>query len=71
MRARGTDATDDSSYPPLWPALALYALWIYLDQSPEHAGRLSMWFRSVRFWRYFAEYYPASCVLHFLRFALY
>ncbi|KAI0684976.1 DAGAT-domain-containing protein [Cytidiella melzeri] len=48
------------SYPPLWPFLALYALFIVLDPSPENGGRLSPWFRRGRFWRYFAEYYPAS-----------
>ncbi|KAI0766022.1 DAGAT-domain-containing protein [Irpex lacteus] len=48
------------SYPPLWPFLALYLLFIYVDPSPEHGGRLSPWFRRGRFWRYFAEYYPAS-----------
>ncbi|TBU39554.1 DAGAT-domain-containing protein [Dichomitus squalens] len=50
-----------SSFPPLWPLLAAYWIWIaYVDKSPEHGGRLSPWFRSLRFWRYFADYYPAS-----------
>ncbi|KZT00590.1 DAGAT-domain-containing protein [Laetiporus sulphureus 93-53] len=49
------------SYPPLWPFLAAYMLWVHvLDKSPEKGGRLSAWFRSGRFWRYFADYYPAS-----------
>jgi len=49
------------SFPPLWPLLAVYMIWaIYIDRSPEHGGRLSPWFRSGRFWRYFADYYPAS-----------
>ncbi|GJE99276.1 DAGAT-domain-containing protein [Phanerochaete sordida] len=48
------------SYPPLWPILAVYLLWTFWDKSPEHGGRISPWFRSLRFWRYFAEYYPAS-----------
>lgn len=50
------------SCPPLWPLLAAYGLWIWLDASPEHGGRTSPWFRAGRFWRYFAEYYPASYV---------
>ncbi|KAI0794243.1 DAGAT-domain-containing protein [Fomes fomentarius] len=51
------------SFPPLWPFLAAYWIWIaYIDKSPEHGGRLSPWFRSSRFWRHFAEYYPASLV---------
>ncbi|RPD58967.1 DAGAT-domain-containing protein [Lentinus tigrinus ALCF2SS1-7] len=49
------------SFPPLWPFLAAYWVWIaYIDKSPEHGGRMSPWFRSLRFWRYFADYYPAS-----------
>ena len=50
-----------SSFPPLWPLLAAYMVWVmYIDRSPVHGGRMSPWFRSLRFWRYFAEYYPAS-----------
>ncbi|KAI0923609.1 hypothetical protein AcW1_006514 [Taiwanofungus camphoratus] len=49
------------SFPPLWPLLAAYMFWILcVNQSPEQGGRLSPWFRSARFWRYFADYYPAS-----------
>lgn len=49
------------AFPPLWPALVYYIVWIYyLDKSPENGGRSSQWFRSMRFWKYFAEYYPAS-----------
>ncbi|KAJ7582275.1 diacylglycerol acyltransferase-domain-containing protein [Mycena floridula] len=49
------------SLPPLWPFLAAYHVWvIWIDQSPEHGGRTSQWFRSMRIWQYFAEYYPAS-----------
>ncbi|KAI0075339.1 DAGAT-domain-containing protein [Panus rudis PR-1116 ss-1] len=49
-----------ASYPPVWPFLAIYLLWIHLDSSPEHGGRTSPTFRSFVFWKYFAEYYPAS-----------
>ncbi|KAI1790256.1 DAGAT-domain-containing protein [Ganoderma leucocontextum] len=49
------------SFPPLWPFLAAYLVWIaYIDKGPEKGGRLSPWFRSTPFWRYFADYYPAS-----------
>ncbi|KAF8957112.1 diacylglycerol acyltransferase-domain-containing protein [Flammula alnicola] len=49
------------SIPPLWPFLAIYYFWArWIDNSPERGGRSSMWFRSTRFWKYFAEYYPAS-----------
>lgn len=53
-----------SSYPPLWPLLSVYYVWAnWIDKSPEHGGRTSPWFRSLKFWTYFADYYPASCVL--------
>ncbi|KAF9234099.1 diacylglycerol acyltransferase-domain-containing protein [Melanogaster broomeanus] len=50
------------SVPPLWPFLAMYVVWIlWIDKSPENGMRLSPWFRSLKIWKYFAEYYPASC----------
>ncbi|KAF4610836.1 hypothetical protein D9613_007188 [Agrocybe pediades] len=49
------------SVPPLWPILAVYFIWARcIDNAPDHGGRSSQWFRSMRFWRYFADYYPAS-----------
>ncbi|KAJ7780289.1 DAGAT-domain-containing protein [Mycena maculata] len=49
------------SYPPLWPFLCMYQVWaLWIDKSPENGGRISPWFRSLKFWRYFADYYPAS-----------
>ncbi|KAF8634612.1 hypothetical protein AX15_000818 [Amanita polypyramis BW_CC] len=49
------------SIPPLWPLLAVYLIWaICIDKAPERGGRTSRWFRSSVFWRYFANYYPAS-----------
>ncbi|KAK7445140.1 diacylglycerol O-acyltransferase 1 [Stygiomarasmius scandens] len=49
------------SFPPLWPFLAAYQIWVlWIDQSPEHGGRIAPWFRRWRFWNYFADYYPAS-----------
>ncbi|KAI9440664.1 DAGAT-domain-containing protein [Lactarius indigo] len=48
------------SYPPLWPFVIIYMIWIHIDSAPERGGRVSPWFRSVRFWKIFAEYYPAS-----------
>ncbi|KDQ61921.1 hypothetical protein JAAARDRAFT_66925 [Jaapia argillacea MUCL 33604] len=51
------------SFPQLWPFIAVYLVWIFwIDKSPEQGGRISPWFRSSRFWRYFAEYYPASLI---------
>ena len=55
-----------SSFPSIWPMATLYMIWVYfIDKSPEHGGRSSYWFRSLWFWKYFAEYYPASYVLSF------
>ena len=51
------------SIPRLWPFLILYVIYMFTDKSPEHGGRISPWFRGTKFWRLFAEYYPASCVL--------
>ncbi|ETW78817.1 hypothetical protein HETIRDRAFT_155947 [Heterobasidion irregulare TC 32-1] len=52
------------SFPPLWPFLAIYFIWLlYVDGGPEHGGRLSPWFRSLPFFKHFAEYYPASGAL--------
>ena len=52
-----------SSIPPLWPLLAVYLFWVRcVDKSPENGGRTSQWFRSLSFWKYFADYYPASYV---------
>ncbi|KIK05706.1 hypothetical protein K443DRAFT_3707 [Laccaria amethystina LaAM-08-1] len=49
------------SIPPLWPFLAVYLFWARcVDKSPENGGRTSQWFRSLSFWKYFADYYPAS-----------
>ncbi|KAF9256519.1 diacylglycerol acyltransferase [Marasmius fiardii PR-910] len=49
------------SIPPLWPFLTIYFIWVrWIDQSPEKGGRTSQWFRKLSFWRYFADYYPAS-----------
>jgi hypothetical protein len=54
--------TSISSFPQIWPLLVLYQLYIFVDKSPEQGGKTSHWFRSMRVWKYFADYYPASCV---------
>ncbi|KAG2141965.1 diacylglycerol acyltransferase-domain-containing protein, partial [Suillus clintonianus] len=49
------------SIPVLWPFLAMYLIWIFcIDKSPSYGNRLTPWFRSLKVWQYFAEYYPAS-----------
>lgn len=47
--------------PPLWPILILYIIYLLRDNSPfdgSAARRYSPTFRSLRIWRYFAEYFP-------------
>ncbi|KAG1738947.1 diacylglycerol acyltransferase-domain-containing protein [Suillus lakei] len=49
------------SIPALWPFLVMYLVWIFcIDKSPAYGNRLAPWFRSLKIWQYFAEYYPAS-----------
>ncbi|KAF7289446.1 Diacylglycerol o-acyltransferase [Mycena chlorophos] len=49
------------SYPPLWPLLVVYLIWVnYIDDGPENGTRSSDWFRSLKLWTYFVDYYPAS-----------
>ncbi|KAJ7065260.1 DAGAT-domain-containing protein [Mycena amicta] len=49
------------SYPPLWPLLFMYHIWVnFIDTGPENGTRSSQWFRSLKMWTYFADYYPAS-----------
>ncbi|SJL07119.1 related to diacylglycerol acyltransferase type 2b [Armillaria ostoyae] len=49
------------SFPPLWPLLALYHIWVhYIDKASIHGGRPSKWFRDFVCWKYFADYYPIS-----------
>jgi len=48
------------SFPPLWPILGVYYLWVLCDNKAEYGGRLNMRVRSLSFWKYFADYYPAS-----------
>ncbi|EIW75198.1 diacylglycerol-acyltransferase [Coniophora puteana RWD-64-598 SS2] len=51
------------SVPALWPFIATYWIWVhYIDTSPAYGTRLSPWFRSLKIWQYFADYYPASYV---------
>ena len=58
----GPSFSFNSSFPFLWPILAVYMIFVYFDKAPEHGGRSNQWFRSCLFWRYFADYYPASYV---------
>ncbi|TIB62682.1 hypothetical protein E3P77_03796 [Wallemia ichthyophaga] len=52
------------SFPPLWPLLIPYLIWAFLfDDAPENGGRPKHWFRDSAVWRFFAEYYPVSCVV--------
>ncbi|KAF6753425.1 DAGAT-domain-containing protein [Ephemerocybe angulata] len=49
------------SFPPLWPLLTVYSVWaLFVDTAPERGGRASHLMRSLPFWRYWADYYPAT-----------
>jgi len=48
------------SFPPLWPFIFLYILWVAIDPAPERGGRRSQWVRSWRLWEYYTSYFPAS-----------
>ncbi|KAK0487086.1 diacylglycerol acyltransferase-domain-containing protein [Armillaria novae-zelandiae] len=49
------------SFPPLWPVLAFYHIWVHhIDKASIHGGRPSKWFRDFVCWKYFADYYPIS-----------
>ncbi|KAK0450461.1 diacylglycerol-acyltransferase [Desarmillaria tabescens] len=51
------------SFPPLWPPVTCYMIWVYcLDKSPEHGGRVWHWYRRCSWWRYFVAYYPITCL---------
>ncbi|KAF7309536.1 Diacylglycerol o-acyltransferase [Mycena indigotica] len=53
------------SFPPLWPLILVYHVWVnYIDNGPENGTRSSQWFRSLKMWTYFADYYPASYGFH-------
>lgn len=48
------------SFPPLWPFILIYVLWVIFDEAPEKGGRRSAWVRSWRIWDYYTSYFPAS-----------
>ncbi|KAH8833335.1 diacylglycerol acyltransferase-domain-containing protein [Flagelloscypha sp. PMI_526] len=51
------------SFPPLWPFLAAYMIWIhFIDTAPVRGGRPSRRFRALPWFQYIADYYPASIV---------
>jgi len=57
------DVFGDRSFPPLWPILTIYLVWsLWIDNASETGGRPSNFVRSLPFWRYFADYYPATYV---------
>lgn len=48
--------------PFLWPLHFAYLIYLWRDQSPEHGGRRSDWFRRLSCWNYFAGYFPVKLV---------
>src|ERR1700761_370004 len=49
-----------SSFPPLWPLILGYMIWIQVDTSPISGRRYSPRLRRMKCWKYFADYYPPS-----------
>jgi len=51
------------SVPLLWPIIIPYLIWIYgFDHSSANGGHSNAYFRRMKCWQYFAEYYPARLV---------
>lgn len=48
--------------PTFWPFCLAYMLYIYYDTAPEHGGRRVEWVRNMRFWKWFADYFPVKLV---------
>lgn len=50
-----------STFPLFWPILILYAILIRIDTRPERGQPFlwwQLWFRKLRWWKEFANYYP-------------
>lgn len=50
-----------STFPLFWPFLILYAIIIRIDTRPERGQPFlwwQLWFRNLRWWKGFADYYP-------------
>ncbi|KAI8097116.1 diacylglycerol acyltransferase type 2A [Halteromyces radiatus] len=48
--------------PFLWPILIAYVIWIIKDEAPVRGGRRIEWVRRLKFWKYFAEYFPVNII---------
>ncbi|CAO3593919.1 unnamed protein product [Absidia cylindrospora] len=48
--------------PFLWPLLIAYTVWMWKDQAPERGGRRLDWVRRLKFWDYFAAYFPVNII---------
>nr|XP_018259311.1 2-acylglycerol O-acyltransferase 2 [Kwoniella dejecticola CBS 10117]OBR81469.1 2-acylglycerol O-acyltransferase 2 [Kwoniella dejecticola CBS 10117] len=43
------------SFPPTWPVLIPYLIWVQFDTAPDWGGRPKEWARRFFFWTYFAR----------------
>lgn len=49
--------------PTMWPVLVPYVLWImFFDKAPIQAGRPSKFFRTLRIWTLFKDYFPIELI---------
>lgn len=48
--------------PVLWPLLIAYIIWMIVDKAPYRGGRKIVWFRKLRFWKWFADYFPVNII---------
>lgn len=48
--------------PFLWPILIAYTIWMWKDKAPERGGRRLDWVRRLKFWDYFAAYFPVTII---------
>ncbi|CAO3650575.1 unnamed protein product [Cunninghamella echinulata] len=48
--------------PVLWPLLAAYLIWMCKDKAPVKGGRKIQAFRELRFWNWFANYFPVNII---------
>ncbi|ORX82749.1 diacylglycerol acyltransferase [Basidiobolus meristosporus CBS 931.73] len=48
--------------PTLWPLLAMYLAWLYLDDAPSTGGRSWEFWRRSKIWKWYCEFFPVALV---------
>lgn len=51
-----------ATYKYLWPVLIAYLTLIFTDHVGEKGGRRLEWFRHMKMWKYFVDYFPITLV---------